>query len=584
MRRFEPKARGVTSSVGVAALISVLIGTMPSPNIGDLPFAHGNKPISLRFFCALSAVAAETTETGSNLKKLADLQTAELPPVAQKPDEPLSSEAALENKVFDSVTKFIRENYPKAKVTRAGNKIHFEHRTRPNLNTLTKKTETIPDFGGVIGDLELKPGEYNGPVKLPQKYAEYAFYSVILMAPYVQSTNVHIYTRLAYPSDTPQDFTDQFESLMRSFADGTPPSALDLNGRNGHKLRTSDNPSTSSTPGSTPGVSSPSNSTSSPTSSSTPGSTQTGTSSPGQPPAVPAEERKLSFWKANKGNLVVYVFPVINYGKNRYFPLTGEIGKAFKVSSQIAVDSYMGLPSDPYSIGCYAGEDRLSKHISKPTRKSLEDLVEWTGEPIEIYDVWKPYFLTTGFDSSLIRQIGFNVLDLEKQVLKGTSRFGKRLIELEPALNRLSYFESLPESDQDLCARLALYDVLDYQNQQRKLEDAWILGDTNKSIEAAMSSTKNSPELIVAYNKLYQDCNAPLATAVEDALKRSSPIFVSLDLRRALGDKGLLKLLQAKGFQLTQVTGLMLTLEPGVVTELPYMEGEEGEVKAKSAK
>lgn len=561
------------SSVGISTLISVLIGTVPLPHIEHLSFAQcGNKPVSSRPFGALSAVAAQTTETSPDVEKSAGSQTAELPSDAQKPSEALSSEAALENKVLDSITKFIRDSYPKAKITRVGNKIHFEHRTRPNLNTLTKKTETIPDFGGVIGDLELKPGEYNGPVKLPQKYAEYAFYSVILMAPYVQSTNVHIYTRLAYPSDTPQDFTDQFESLMRSFADGTPPSALDLNGRNGHKLRASDNPSTGSTPGATLGASL------------TSGSTKIGTSSPGQPPAVPVEERKLSFWKAHKGNLVVYVLPVINYGKNRYFPLTGEIGKAFKVSSQIAVDSYLGLPSDPYSIGCYAGEDRLSKHISKPTRKSLDDLVDWTGEPIEIYDIWKPYFLTTGFDSSLIRQIGFNVLDLEKQVLKGTNRFGKRLIELEPALNRLSYFESLPESDQDLCARLALYDVLDYENQQRKLEDAWILGDTNKSIEAAMSSTKNSPELIVAYNKLYQDCNAPLAIAVEDALKRSSPIFVSLDLRRALGDKGLLKLLQAKGFQLTQVTGLMLTLEPGVVTELPCMESEEAEVKAKSAK
>lgn len=484
---------------------------------------------------ALSAVAAERKNSSTSEK---DSQTSNA----------ASIDEALENRVFDEMSKFIRESYPKAKFSKVGPKIHFEYKTRPNLNTLTGKTETIPDFGGVIGDLELKPGEYNGTVKLPQHYAEYAFYSVILVAPYVQSSNIHIYTRLAYPSDTAQSFTDAFEKLMKSFANGTPPSQLDDASRDA-KI----------------------------------GSTKSGVDKPNADgstsasPVVSSSERKLSFWKAVKGSSVVYLLPVIGFGKNRYFPLTGEIGKAFKISSQIAVDSYLGLPSDPFSIGCYEADDRLSKHISRPTRKSLEDLAEWTGDPIEVYDIWKPYFLTTGLDSSLIRQIGFNVLDLEKQVLKGTNRFGKRLIELEPALNRLNYFEALSQTDQDLCVRLALYDLLDYDYQQRKLEDAWLSGDAAKSLDAAMSSTKSSPELVVAYNKLYQDCNEPLALAVDNALKKAGPIFISLDLRRVLGEKGLLKLLESRGFQLTQVTGLMLTTEPGVVTELPYIEADDSE-------
>lgn len=512
-----------TCSLAIVTL-SCILAIFPSPGT--------------TFSAALSAVAAET-------KKTPDFQTASTP-----------IDEGLENKVFDEMSRFIRENYPKAKFTKTGAKIHFEYKTRPNLNTLTGKTETIPDFGGVIGDLDFKAGEYNGKVKLPQHYAEYAFYSVILAAPYVQSSNVHIYTRLAYPSDTPQSFTDAFEKLLKSFANGTPPSQLDdaaARNANASPQKADQNPEK------------------------TDGSLTS-------PNAVSSGERKLSFWKAVKGSSIVYVLPVIYFGKNRYFPLTGEIGKAFKISSQIAVDSYLGLPSDPFSIGCYGGDDRLSKHISKPTRKSLEDLAEWTGEPIEIYDIWKPYFLTTSLDSSLIRQIGFNILDLEKQVLKGTNKYGKRLIELEPALNRLNYFEGLSEADQDLCARLALYDVLDYNYQQRTLEDAWLSGDTGKSLEAAMSSTKNSPELVAAYNKLYQDCNEPLAVAVENAFKKAGPIFISLDLRRVLGEKGLLKLLQARGFQLTQVTGLMLTLEPGVVTELPYIEGDDTEAPPTSQK
>jgi uncharacterized protein len=501
---------------------------------------------------ALPAVAAEGKDDSGNVLWRDDASS--VSKGAEKGSARAATEAseeALFNKVFDAVSKFLKESYPKAKITGVGNKIHFEYKSRPNLNSLTGKTDTIPDFGGVIGDLEFKPGEYCGGVPLPQKYAEYAYYSVILMAPYAQSSNLHIYTRLAYPSDATQEFTDQFQSLMNSFADGTSPKKL------GKKERETASPEFKP-------EFEPSNLQKFPEK---------------EPPVVLQSERKLSFWKSTKGSSIVYILPLINFGKNRYYPITGQIGKSFKVSSQIAVDSYMGLPSDPYSIGCYGGDDRLSNHISAPTKKSLEDLVAWSGEPFEIYDMWKPYFLTTGFDSSLIRQIGFNILNIEQLILKETRYYGKRLVELEPAVNRLKYFESLTESDQDLCARLALYDILDYESQQRKLEDAWLAGDATRTLDAVMSSTRSHPELLKAYTKLYQDCNNPLADAVEAAFKKAGPIFVSLDVRRVYGEQGLLKLLEQRGFKLNQETGLMLTLEPGVLTELPYIEGDEGEVK-----
>jgi uncharacterized protein YbaP (TraB family) len=480
----------------------------------------------------------------------------------------VTAASSVEDRLYTELEKLVHEYYKKAKITRTPGKIHFEFKSRPYLNTTTGRQDIIPDFGGVIGDLEFKPGPYKGKVKLPQKYAEYAFYAVILMAPYVSTMNSHIYTRLAYPEGTEHDFTDRFTDLVNQFGDTPPAEPVSEIKINKLPPKAQNAWTGSSTP---PVVNQPSGQPLG----------QTGTRSVVKPPVnrdhvVSEFDRKPALWKATRGTTIVYVFPTISHAKNRYFSLTGEVAKTFKESKAMAVDSYAGLPSDPYTLGCYQGSDKLTDHISPETRKALEELADWTGDTIAIYDVWKPFFLCTSCDSSLIRQIGFNILDLERQLIGEAKKTGKPLIELEPAASRLEYFESLAPDLQDLCLRLSLYDLFEYDKQEVEMENAWRLGNREKMAEAAMLSTKKHPELLPAYDALYQDSNKLMVSTLEDAAKKLSPIFVSLDSRRVTGRRGLLELLREDGFRVEQVYGASNALESGVVTELPYIDSDDG--------
>jgi len=87
---------------------------------------------------------------------------------------------------------------------------------------------------------------------------------------------------------------------------------------------------------------------------------------------------------------------------------------------------------------------------------------------------------------------------------------------------------------------------------------------------------KGAPELAEAYDALYQNRNKQLVSVLSNVAKNISPVFLSLDLRRIVGSKGVLALLKEEGFELNQCVGGANAVEPGVVTELPYVDSDDG--------
>jgi hypothetical protein len=227
-------------------------------------------------------------------------------------------------------------------------------------------------------------------------------------------------------------------------------------------------------------------------------------------------------------------------------------------------------------MGCYPADDKLSNHIEAPTAALIEELALRTGDTSSIYEVWKPFFLITSFDQSLIRQIGFNSLDLERQLITESKRTRKPLMELDPALARLEYFESMPGLTQDMCLRLSILELLNFEKQTSELEKAWRLGDGAKMADACLMTVKSHPELTEAYQVLYSNRNRQLVSVLSNVAKNISPVFLALDVHRVVGDRGVLAVLKEQGFAVAQSFGGANAVEPGVVAELPYVDSDDG--------
>jgi hypothetical protein len=122
------------------------------------------------------------------------------------------------------VRKLVEKHYPKAKVTLKDQTIHLEFNTRKFMihePLLTGEwqdahEETGPQKGGIYGDIELRAGEYGGGAVVPQSFDK-RYFTLLLMAPYSQKLDYHLYVHLKYPRATPKAFLKEFERLVDGF-------------------------------------------------------------------------------------------------------------------------------------------------------------------------------------------------------------------------------------------------------------------------------------------------------------------------------------------------------------------------------
>jgi hypothetical protein len=103
-------------------------------------------------------------------------------------------------------------------------KLHFEQDTRIFIVHEPLKTgewqdprETRgPKPGGILCDIQLREGKYEGAAALPQTF-DMRYFRVLGIAPYSQKHNAHLYIDLSYPGNVRDDFLRQFTELVNGW-------------------------------------------------------------------------------------------------------------------------------------------------------------------------------------------------------------------------------------------------------------------------------------------------------------------------------------------------------------------------------
>jgi len=143
---------------------------------------------------------------------------------AESNDVKNAQDPRLKN-IYSEVRSLIRRHYPEATSHFLGAKIHFESNTRVFLIHVPLKTgewqdpleERGPKKGGILGEIELRNGKYGGAAVVPQTF-DRRYYEVMLMAPYSEAHDCHLYVHLYVPRlDRNSEFIKLFSELVNDF-------------------------------------------------------------------------------------------------------------------------------------------------------------------------------------------------------------------------------------------------------------------------------------------------------------------------------------------------------------------------------
>ncbi|MEX0341548.1 MAG: TraB/GumN family protein [Erythrobacter sp.] len=129
--------------------------------------------------------------------------------------------------------------------------------------------------------------------------------------------------------------------------------------------------------------------------------------------------------------------------------------------------------------------------------------------------------------------------------------FDKReVVELEGARGQLAIFDGLPEAEQRDLLNAVLEESRDYAGETSTLADAWLEGDTDRLVELTRRGILADPELAQA---LLRDRNADWAAQIENLLSARDKPLIAVGAGHLLGDSGLPKLLESRGYKVRRI-------------------------------
>jgi hypothetical protein len=141
------------------------------------------------------------------------------PIVADAAESASSSQAPELKDVCVKLEALLHDFYPKAKITTTADSLHFEFKLKSEIGYYSNRQVMAPQDGGILGDLQERPGQYQGQDKdrLPSELPD-GFHTTLTMAPYSSASKTCLFTTLMFPPDVNEEFKTHFKEIVNSFA------------------------------------------------------------------------------------------------------------------------------------------------------------------------------------------------------------------------------------------------------------------------------------------------------------------------------------------------------------------------------
>ncbi len=254
-----------------------------------------------------------------------------------------------------------------------------------------------------------------------------------------------------------------------------------------------------------------------------------------------------------------YLLGSIHLLKKEHYPLKAAIEDAFEQTDVLAVeidispDKIMSQGMALLQKGMYTGEETLEGNISPKTYGLTEKKLKELGMDIEGFKKFRPWLLAMTILRMELAKLGFSPdYGIDMYFLKRASG-KKEIAELEGAEFQLKLFDGLSKAENE---SFLLSNIMEADMMGKELDnmiDAWSTGDTKRLQRLLTENFQKTPGLDDLYKKLLDDRNEGMVEKIVNYLKSGKTYFIVAGAGHMVGEKGIVRLLEAKGIKTKQL-------------------------------
>jgi len=278
-----------------------------------------------------------------------------------------------------------------------------------------------------------------------------------------------------------------------------------------------------------------------------------GGAAPDEAGAVP----KHCLWRVRSATNTVYLLGSIHIMRPHAYPLAAVIESAFSSSSVAVfeVDLSAGATIDAAFGALAAGrlpEGRtLSDVVSPETYRLAEQRLADVGYDIAALQRMRPWMVATTLTLAELQRAGYSPDDgVDQRFQRRATDAGMRVIGLETVDDQLALFADLtPEEDEAFLVQ-TLHELESLIPQVGELTAHWQAGRVAEVESFLAEGFAAFPRL---FEKLVVDRNRRWLPQLEALLEGDQRAFVTVGALHLVGERGVVELLRAKGYQVEQL-------------------------------
>ena len=255
----------------------------------------------------------------------------------------------------------------------------------------------------------------------------------------------------------------------------------------------------------------------------------------------------------------VYLLGSIHAAKPGWYPLPQKIEDAFRAADTLVVEaditdagklSHMQMLT--LSTSVYQAGDTFKNHVSAESYALVKTRCAALGLDISQFEIFKPWFVAMTLSAIELKLRGFDTeAGIDIHFLKKAK--DKKIMELESIDFQVTLFNNFSDAHQDLFLVSTLTDLDNLEKREDALYASWVSGNAKVMEQMAFKGLAEHPRFLPIYEKLFYERNLTMASKIEGFLKTQGTYFVVVGSGHMLGDKGILRLLEKKGYRTKQL-------------------------------